>query len=517
MTDLFYEKEARDKLLEGARKLYEAVKTTMGPRGRNVVIGARGQGPTVTHDGVTVAKAVNVKDEGENIGAELIKEAANQLNDVAGDGTTTVTVLTYHLLEAAAKLIEGGINPMQLSREVQEALDEVMAYLEELRQPADDLETLQKIATLSSGDEEIGKVVAETVHKVGAAGTVTVEPTMQLETTSETASGMQIDKGWLSPYMVTEERSNEAIYEKPAIIVLHRKIYSFREILPLLEKIDQSGVKQAVIIAQDVEGDALPSLILNSKKGVFRTLVIQAPSLGGQQRKILDDIAYATGAVVIAQDSVSLDQADLGAVGRAERVVATRDKTTFIGCGGDLEGRIEQLTTQMSAANSEYDKEQLEKRRASLAGQVAIIKVGGQTETEIEEKKFRVDDAVAATKAAVAEGYLPGGGVALYRAPVSGKTEGAKLLAEVLQEPFKQLMANSGIDVGKAEEYLSTLKQKITEPMMGYNVKTGETVDLIEAGIVDPFTVTKQALATAVSLGVVGMTAGALIVEEQAK
>ena len=514
MTDLFFDKEARDKLLKGAEKLYNAVKTTMGPKGRNVVIGKRGYGPTVTHDGVTVAKAVHVKDEAENIGAELIKEAANKLNDVAGDGTTTVTVLTYHLLKAAADLVEKeGVNPMILAREVEAALDGVINYLEDKKLPADDLATLQKIATISSGSEEIGKVVAETVHAVGPSGTVDVEAVAKLETTSEMASGFQLDRGWLSPYMVTKENTNEAIYDNGAIIIMHRRIYTFREILPVLEKVQAAGFNQAVIIAQDVEGDALPSLILNNQQGVFRTLVVKAPGVGAQQRRILDDLAVATGGTVIAQDTVALENATAEHVGRAKRVIASRDKTTFIDVGGDLEGRIKQLTEQINGISNDFERELLEKRRASLAGKVAKIHVGGQTETEIEEKKFRVDDAVAATKAAMAEGILPGGGVILYHAPVAGDTPGAKILAEVLKQPFRTLIDNSGMNVDVCEKWVSKIDRG--KGHKGFNVKTGERVDLLEAGIVDPFAVTSQALKTSVSLGVVGMTTGALIVEEE--
>lgn len=512
MTDLFYEKEGRDKLLAGAEKLYNAVKTTMGPRGRNVVIGQRGMGPTVTHDGVTVAKAVEIKDEAENIGAELIKEAANKLNDVAGDGTTTVTVLTYHLLAAATKLIEAGSNGMQLSREVEAALGEVLEYLESIKLPANDLETLQKIATISGGDEELGKVVAETVHKVGPTGTVTVEPAMKPETTSDFVSGAMIERGFLSPYMVTDEAKMQAVYDDPAVIIIHRKVYSFRELLPLLGKVAESGKNSAVIIAEDIEGDALPTMVLNNQQGTFRCLAIKAPSFGAAQRQILDDLAAITGGTVISLDTVALDQAQLDVVGKADKVISTREKTVFMGVGGDLQGRIDWLGEKIKAAGSEYEREQLEKRQAALAGRVAVIHVGGQTETEIEERKFRVDDAVAAAKAAMAEGILPGGGVTLYKAPVTGTTEGAKLLADVLKEPFKQLIQNSGMDVEDAERYIAKAKDG-----SGFNVKTGEKVDLLKAGIVDPYTVTKQALATAVSLGVVGMTAGALIVDEQKK
>jgi len=513
-TDLFFDKEARDKLLAGAEKLYNAVKTTLGPKGRNVVIGRRGLGPTVTHDGVTVAKSISLKDEAENIGEELIKEAANKLNDVAGDGTTTVTVLTYHLLAQAAKKIEEGMNPMVLAREVEEALDEVLAYLEKLKKPADDLETLTKIATISGGnDEEIGKVVAETVHQVGPAGTVTVDQVMQRETTTEMATGLQLERGWLSPYMVTDDSRGEAVLaNKPAILIMHRKVYSFREILPIFGHIDQAGIKECVVIAEDIEGDALPSMVLNSTQGTFRSIAIKAPSFGAQQRKILDDLAAVTGATVISEDTVSLENATMEHVGRAEKVIATRDKTTFIGVEGDLAGRVDWLAEQIKNAPSEYDKEQLEKRKANLEGKVAMIRVGGQTETEIEEKKFRVDDAVAATKAAMSDGYLPGGGVPLYLSPITGKTEGAKLLKTVLQEPFKQLVANSGLDIDEAEGAINQPSQKITSPLKGIDVKTGKTIELVKVGIVDPYRVTRQALETAVSLGVVGMTAGALVV-----
>lgn len=510
MTDQFYEDEARDKLLAGAEKLYKAVRTTMGPRGRNVVIGKRGQGPTVTHDGVTVAKAVHVRDEAENIGAELIKEAANKLNDVAGDGTTTVTVLTYHLLAKAAKLVADGANPMVLGREVEDALQSVLEYLEKLRTPADDLETLQKIATISGGDEELGKVVAETVHNVGPTGTITVEPTMTRETSTVMVNGAILDRGYLSPYLVTDEAKMEAVYEQAAVIIVNRPIYSFMEILPILEKVAQTGIMQAVLIANDIEADALASLVLNTQQGKFRTLCVKAPSFGGHQRQILDDFAVATGGIVIAADTVALDEAQLDAVGRVGKVIATRDKTTFLGLGEGLEERIKWLTEKIDGAASEQEQELLEKRRANLAGKVAVIKVGGQTETEIEEKTFRVDDAVSAAKAAMAEGILPGGGVVLYKAPVKGNGPGAKLLKEVLQEPFKQLIDNSGMNVEAAERQLA----KLDDLTKGYNVKTGEYVTLLDAGIVDPYRVTKQAIQTAVSLGVSGMTAGALIVDD---
>lgn len=507
MTDIYYKKEARDKLLAGAEKLYDAVSTTLGPRGRNVVIGKRGFGPTVTHDGVTVARAVHIRDEAENIGAELIKEAASKLEDAAGDGTTTVTVLTYHLLKLAAEIVETtNISPMQLASEVEEALQETLGLLERLREPAESKDILKQIASVSAGSSEIGEVVAETVDRVGSHGTVTVQPSPSTTTRVELARGMQIDRGWLMPQFITDPRKSEAVYENAAVVVCDRIIYTFHEILPILEKIQSAGVDQCILIAKDVEGDALASILLNNEKGSFRTLVVKAPAYDTQQRLILEDIAKATDATVIAQDTVSLNLADMSHVGMAGRVIATRSKTTFMDCRGDLEGRIMQLSEQIEEADP-TDKPQLEARMASLAGQVAIIHVGGQTETEIEEKKFRVDDAVAAAKAARAEGYLPGGGMALYHLKISTSTAGAKILDKVLRSPFEQLMVNANIK--------PDLDALAKHPKKGYDVKTGKLVNLVKTGIVDPYTVTKQALKTAVSLGVVGITVGALIVEDK--
>jgi chaperonin GroEL len=521
MTDQFYEKEGRDKLLAGAEKLYNAVRTTMGPKGRNVIIGKRGQGPTVTHDGVTVAKAVHVRDEAENIGAELIKEAANKLNDVAGDGTTTVTVLTYHLLTKAAALIDKGANPMVLARQVEAAADKALNYLEGWSLPADDLETLQMVAGVSAGDPELGRMVAEIVKRVGPTGTITVEPSITRDTTVDTVKGAVMERGYLSPYMVTNDSKAVAEYDNPAIILVNRPIYTFMEILPLLEKIAQTGRMEAVLIANEIEAEALASLVLNTTNGKFRTLCIKAPSFGAPQRQILDDFAAATGGKVIALDTVSLNDAELDVIGKAGKVIATRDKTTFMGLGDGLNERIDWLTEKIGAAGSDQEREPLEKRRANLAGQVAVIRVGGQTETEIEEKTYRVDDAVAAAKAAMVEGIIPGGGVPLYFAGdvIGTKDEGTELLGQVLREPFRQLIENSGMDVDASETALVNTINAEYKPgeLVGFNVKTGELVGLLDAGIVDPYRVTKQALATGVSLGVSGMTAGAVIVEDGKK
>lgn len=505
-TDVHFEDEARTNLLKGAEALYEAVKTTLGPKGRNVVIAQAGDVPIVTHDGVTVAKAVHVKDENARPGAELIKAAANKMNDNVGDGTTTVTVLTYHLMKTAKDLIDKGANPMQLSREIEDALTGVIDYLKDLKQPADDVETLTKIASLSAADEILGRLIAETIYKVGAAGTVSVEFSSKLETEAEIGEGFHVTSGYASPHMATDENRAVAQYEKPAIIVVNKTIGTFMEILPLLGKIDEAGIKEAVIFANDFGEDALGNFVLNSTRGTFKTLAVKAPWFEERQRHILEDIAAATGATLISDDTVSLATADMQQVGSAEKVIATVSKTTMMGCGGDIPARLKQLKEKLKTAEG-ADKEHLDIRIAAIAGQVATIRVGGKTETEIEERKFRVDDAVAAAKAALDGGILPGGATALYRAPVKGGTQGAELLRTALKEPFKQLMSNSNIDVKEAEHTLTK------EPWQGINVRTGMAVDMKAAGIIDPYKVTEQALTTAVSLGVIGMTAGALVVE----
>lgn len=507
MTDVHYENQARENLLKGAEALYNAVRTTLGPRGRNVVI-SRGQAPpVVTHDGVTVARAVSPKDENIRPGAELIKAVANKMNTDVGDGTTTVTVLTYHIMKEAKELIDKGASPMQLSSEVEEALSGVIRHLDTLKEPVTDLESLTRIATISAGDEELGRTIAETLFKIGKAGTVTVEPSSKPVTEVEMTEGFHIGSGFASPFMATDERGT-AQYDKPAIIVVNQKLHTFREILPLLEKVDQTGNKWAVVIAEDFGEDCLQNLILNNLKGTFKTLAVYAPWYEDRQRAILDDIAASTGATVISNDTISISQATTEHFGTADRVISNNLKTTMLGCGGDPEGRIKQLKEKLKTAEG-ADKEHLEIRIAAIAGQVATIRVGGTTETEIEEKQFRVDDAVAATRAALDTGILPGGAVALYRAPIKLDTPGARLLAKVLKEPFKQLMENSNIDVKKAESMLTE------DYWQGINVKTGEAVDLKAEGIIDPYAVTAEALKTAASLGVIGMTAGALVIEEQ--
>lgn len=505
MTDQFYEKEARQKILNGAEKLYKAVKTTMGPKGRNVIIKRNDGELHVTHDGVTVARSVKLRDPYERAGAEFILQACEKLLKEVGDGTTTVAVITYHLMKAFFDKLDDDetVNPMILAREIEEASQSVLKYLESKRLPADDLETLTKIATLSAAEEEVGRVVADTIHKIGATGTVTVEPDSRPGTTAEIISGVVVSHGYATPYMVTDTAKMQAIYEKVAVIIVEQPIHSFLEILPLLNKVADDGFKDLVVIAEDFEGDTLDTFVLNNRQGTIRTLAVLAPSFERHKRQLLDDLAVATGATVIAHDTVPIKDAGPEVCGTAERVVASYDKTVFTGTPGDIEARVKELEAQIKSTSDEFETERLEQRIALLTGKVAVVKVGGMTESEVGERKDRVDDAVAATKAALLEGILPGGGVTLYQSPVAGNTDGAEILKDVLKQPFKQLMENSGLNV-------DGIKAKDN---MGINVKTGKLVDLVKEGIVDPFAVTKHALMAAVSLGVIGMTAGALIVE----
>src|SRR4051812_7616144 len=524
---VFYDDEARKRVLAGAEVLYNAVKTTMGPKGRNVVISKSFGAPTVTHDGVTVAKGVelaDVDDEtlGYKVGAELIKQAASKMNDVAGDGTTTVTVLTYHILNEANKLIAAGHNPMLLRKGLETAAQDVIAKLSTMSEDIQGKkQRVAEVATISAGDAEIGNLIADVIDKVGKEGVVTVEEGQGLQLESEVVEGFTFDRGFVSPYMVTDTARMEAVYDKPAIVITDKKISSIQEFLPLLEKLAQAGKKDLVLIADEVEGEALGTLIMNRLKGVFNTVAIKAPAFGDRRKDVLNDIAILTGAQVVTEDQgMTFENVDVDVVGSARRVIVNKDETTIIEGGGsaaEIAARIKQINTQADAATSEYDKENLEKRRAALSGKVAVIKVGGATETEIEEKKFRVDDAVHAVKAALSEGIVPGGGVTLinlaHALAVSDSANaqpGRKLLIDALEQPFRILLANSGVN---PDEWLPQVK-KSAKPGFGVDVNNpSKLVDLKAAGIVDPTRVTKEAIQNAVSIAGTSMTMGALVVE----
>ncbi len=518
---IFYDDDARTRLLGGAQALYDAVKVTMGPKGRNVVIQKGFGSPTVTHDGVTVAESVDLPESdnetlGYKVGAELIKKAATKMNKVAGDGTTTVTVLTYMILKEANKLIAAGHNPMELRKGVEAAAAEVLGNLEKMSEPvAGKTNRVAEVASISANDEEIGTLIAAIIEKVGKDGVVTVEEGQGLKMESEVVEGFTFDRGYVSPYMVTDTARLEAAYEKPAIIITDKKISSVQEFVPVLEKLAQAGKKDVVLIADDVEGEALGVLILNKLKGVFNTVAVKAPAFGDRRKEILEDIAILTGATVISDDQGhTFETVDLSVVGTARKVIVTKDDTTIIEGAGNpsmVTSRISQIRTQAKNAPSEYEKEAYDKRAAALSGKVAVIKVGGATETEIEEKKFRVDDAVAATKAALAEGIVPGGGVTLVNLAdgLTGKDPGTSILRAALYQPFRQLMQNAGLN---ADALLAQVQA--AKPGQGINVnKPSKVVDLTSAGIVDPVMVTKQALQNAVSIAATAMTMGALVVD----
>lgn len=524
---VFYDDDARRRVLGGAQILYDAVKTTMGPKGRNVIISKSYGTPTVTHDGVTVAKGVelaDIDDEtlGYKVGAELIKQAASKMNDVAGDGTTTVTVLTYHILNEANKLIAAGHNPMLLRKGLETAAHEVLAKLGTLAEDIKDKKSrVAEVATISAGDAEIGNLIADVIDKVGKEGVVTVEEGQGLALESEVVEGFTFDRGFVSPYMVTDAARMEAVVDKPAVVITDKKISSIQEFLPLLEKLAQAGKKDLVLIAEDVEGEALGTLILNKLKGVFNTIAIKAPAFGDRRKDILNDIAILTGAEVITDDrGMTFENVDMDVVGTARKVLVTKDETTIIegaGSAAEIQARIAQINAQAKAATSEYDKENLEKRRAALSGKVAVIKVGGATETEIEEKKFRVDDAVAAVKAALDEGIVAGGGVTLINLaalivtadPDDSVTAGMQLLVKALEQPFRILLGNAGLN---PDEWLPQVKAGKAGQGVDVNQPT-KLVDLKAAGVVDPARVTKEAIQNAVSIAGTSMTMGALVVE----
>lgn len=524
---IFYDDDARTRVLGGAKALYDAVKVTYGPKGRNVVIAKGYGGPTVTHDGVTVAESIDLPENddetlGYKVGAELIKQAASKLNKVAGDGTTTVTVLTYSILKEANRLIAAGHNPQELRKGIESAGAEILKQLDGLAESVEGKkDRVAEVATISAGDETIGRLIADVIEKVGKEGVVTVEASQGLELEAEVVEGFSLDRGFVSQFFVTDAARQEAVYEKPAIIITDKKISSVQEFLPMLEKLAQAGKKDVVLIADEVEGEALSILVLNKLKGVFNTVAIKAPAFGDRRKEILQDIATLTGATVVSEDqALSFETVGLEVVGSARKVIVGKDETTIIEGAGkpkDVKMRIAQIVAQADNASSEYDKEQYEKRAAALSGKVAVIKVGGATETEIDEKKFRVDDAVAATKAALAEGIVAGGGVTLVNLAATIQADGAdsisagrQILKNALRQPFLQIVANAGLN---SEALLAQVEA--AKPGFGINVNTPEKglIDVKKAGVIDPARVTKEAVQNAVSIASTAATMGALVVD----
>ena len=525
---VFYDDDARARVLGGAKALYNAVKVTYGPKGRNVVISKSYGGPTVTHDGVTVAEGIELPEEegetlGYKVGADLIKQAAKNLNKQAGDGTTTVTVLTYSILKEANRLIAAGHNPMELRRGIEQAGAEIIKNLDKLAESIEGKsDRVAEVATISAGDAEIGKLLAKDIFgKVGRDAVITVEAGQGLDIEAEVVEGFSFDKGWASPFFVTDAGRQEAVYEKPAILITDKKISSVQEFLPMLEKLAQSGKKDVVLIADEVEGEALSILILNKLKGAFNTVAVKAPSFGDRRKEILNDIAVLTGATVISDDQgVTFENAGIEVLGSARKVIVGKDETTIIEGAGKpsaVKERITSINSQSANASSDYDKEQFDKRAAALSGKVAVIKVGGATETEIDEKKFRVDDAVAATKAALAEGIVAGGGVSLVNLSSELKVAGSdsiaagrQILKDALKQPFLQIMRNAGLN---ADALLAQVEG--SKPGFGVNVMKPEkgVVDVKKDGVIDPVKVTKEAVQNAVSIASTAATMGALVVD----
>lgn len=519
---IYYEAEAREKVLSGAKQLYDAVKVTFGPKGKNVIIEKEYGAPVITHDGVTVAEAVELpnKDEalGEAVGAKLIKTAAQKLNKVAGDGTTTVTVLTYNILNEANKLIAAGVNPMELRRGIEKAGAEIVAKIDGMAEKIEgDDKKVAEVATISAGDEKIGELIAEVISKIGKDGVVTVEAGQGLEMEEEIVEGFSYDKGYSSPFFVTDVNRQEAIFEKPLVLITDKKLSAASDILPVLEKVAQTGKKDLVIIAEEVEGEALSLLVLNKLKGVFNSLVLKAPSFGDRRKEIMEDIAILTDATVVSADKgLKLEEVGLEVLGSAAKVIATKDETTIIKGAGDAKtvaARIELIHAHAGMAKSDYEREEFEKRAAALSGKVAVIKVGGATETEIDEKKFRVDDAVAATKAALAEGIVAGGGVTLVNLAdkLTIDNDGARLVQNALKAPFVHIMENAGLN---AQALLAEV-EKSGKVGFGINVMAPEKglVDLKKNGVIDPAKVTKEAVKNATSIAATAITMGALICE----
>src|SRR3989344_1174206 len=525
---LFHE-DARLALKRGVDALANAVKITLGPKGRNVVLDKGFGSPTITNDGVTIAKEIELSDKAENMGAEIVKEVATKTNDVAGDGTTTATLLAQAIISEGLKNIAAGVNPIGLKRGLDRAADTVMKRLGELAIPitAEKKEEVEQVATISAKDPAIGKTIADVIAKVGKDGVVTVEESQTFGIDYDVVEGLQFDRGYVSPYMITNTDRMEAVYENPSILITDKKISSIQEILPLLEKLAKTGRKELVIIAEDVDGDALATLVVNKLRGSFHALAIKAPGFGDRRKEVLQDIAVVTGGTVISEEvGLKLENAELSHLGNARKVIATKDNTTVVGGRGkkpDIERRTNQIKAQIEQTESSYDRKNLEERMAKLSGGVAVLRVGAATEVEQKEKQHRIEDAISATKAAIEEGIVPGGGVALLRAVpmldrmVDALTKaegdrdelvGVEILRTALALPLWQIAENAGVSGAGVVDAVKKLKGN-----MGYNAATNVYEDLVKAGIVDPKKVTCSVLQNAVSAASMLLTTEALVAE----
>lgn len=519
--DVRFGDEARKGMLKGVNTLANAVRVTLGPKGRNVVLDKSFGAPTITKDGVSVAKEIELEDKFENMGAQMVKEVASQTNDIAGDGTTTATVLAQSIVNEGLKSVAAGMNPMDLKRGIDKAVIAAVEELKNIAVPCEDQKAISQVGTISANsDENVGKIIAEAMEKVGKEGVITVEEGSGLNNELDVVEGMQFDRGYLSPYFVTDTESMVADLENPYLLLVDKKISNIRELLPTLEAVAKSS-RPLLIVAEDVEGEALATLVVNNMRGIVKVAAVKAPGFGDRRKAMLEDIAILTGATVISEDlGMSLENTELAQLGEAKRVQISKDNTTVIDGAGDktqIEGRVKQIRAQIEETSSDYDKEKLQERVAKLAGGVAVIKVGAATEVEMKEKKDRVDDALHATRAAVEEGVVAGGGTALVRVlsrlgELRGDNEeqnvGIKIALRAMESPLRQIVANAG-----AEPAVVVAKVKEGEGNFGYNAATGEFGDVMEMGILDPAKVTRSALQNAASIAALMITTEAMVTD----
>jgi chaperonin GroEL len=518
---LVFDENARRALERGANILADAVKVTLGPKGRNVVLDKKFGSPTITNDGVTIAKEIELPDVFENMGAQLVKEVASKTNDIAGDGTTTATVLAQAIIREGLRNVTAGSNPLLIKRGIEKAVETAVAEMQKLVQTVDTAEKIAQVASISANDKEIGTLISQAMNAVGKDGVITVEESKTMKTDVETKDGMLFDKGYISPYMVTDSERMQAELTDPYILVTERKISAIADILPLLEKIVQVQ-KPLLIIAEDVEGEALATLVVNKLRGTFTTVAVKAPGFGDRRKEMLKDIATLTGATVISEElGLKLDKVTPDLLGQAKIVKVTKEETTIVDGRGKpdaIKGRIEQIKRQIDETDSDFDREKLQERLAKLSGGVAVIQVGAATETELKEKKHRIEDALSATRAAVQEGMIPGGGSSLIHA-LKGLSElkyanadekvGIDIVRRALEEPLRQIAENAGFE-GSVE----VNRVKNSKPGQGFDAMTGDLVDMIEAGIVEPFKVTRSALQNAASIGALVLTTETLIADK---
>jgi len=517
-----FDAEARRALETGMNKLADAVRVTLGPKGRNVVLDKKWGAPTITNDGVSIAKEIELEDPFEKIGAELVKEVAKKTDDVAGDGTTTATVLAWAMVHEGLRNVAAGANPMSLKKGIETAVEEAVSAIHAIAKETDSKEQIAQVASISAADPEIGGMIAEAIDKVGKDGVITVEESQTFGMDMDLVEGMRFDKGYISPYFVTDPERMEAVLEDAYILLVGSKITAVRDLLPVLEKVMQSA-KPLVIVAEDVEGEALATLVVNKIRGTFKSVAVKAPGFGERRKAMLQDMAILTGGQVVTEEvGLKLENVGLDLLGRARKVVVTKDETTVVegaGDDADIKGRINQIKAEIDNTDSDYDREKLQERLAKLSGGVAVIKVGAATEVELKEKKHRIEDAVSTTKAAIEEGVVPGGGVALLRAQAAvlvraeklegDEATGARIVARAAEEPLKQIAVNAGLEGGVIVEKVRNLKGA-----EGLNAATGEYGDLFKAGVIDAAKVTRSALQNAASIAALFLTTEAVIVDK---